>query len=121
MIKFIISSFFIFMQKYNKNNLQVNSIKYKTISDENLTEDIFNNNYTRGYDQRYKIFYIDNEFELLKIKRNFKYKSILSYLKNENNTLHSKYNLLEENDLINETLKSDIFKGGLLDDWNYNF
>ena len=66
MIKFIISSFFIFMQKYNKNNLQVNSIKYKTISDENLTEDIFNNNYTRGYDQRYKIFYIDNEFELLK-------------------------------------------------------
>lgn len=121
MIKFIFSSFFIFAQNYNKKILHLNSVKYKTISDENVTENIFNTNYTSGCDLRYKIFNIDNQTEIFNIKKNFKYKSILSYLENENNSLYSKYNLLEENDLINDTLNSDIFKGGLLDDWNYNF
>tara|TARA_B100001093_G_scaffold76612_3_gene67484 strand:- start:9184 stop:9480 length:297 start_codon:yes stop_codon:yes gene_type:complete len=92
-----------------------------TISDEHLTENIFDNNYTRGYDLRYNVFYNDNETTLFNIKRNFKYKSILTYLKSDNNTVYNKYKLLEENDLINETLKSNISEGGLLDDWNYTF
>ena len=29
--------------------------------------------------------------------------------------------LLQENDLLEDTLGNNIFSGGLLDDWNYTF
>jgi len=54
-------------------------------------------------------------------KRNFKCKNILSYLQSKNNALYNKVKLLQENDLLEDTLRENIFNGGLLDDWNYTF
>ena len=121
MIKLLITSFFIYIQKNNKHNVHLRCEKYKTISDESITENIFDEKYKKGYDLRYKIFCKDNEDELVRIKRNFKNKNILSYLQNKNNTIHNKMKLLQENDLLEDTLGNNIFSGGLLDDWNYTF
>ena len=121
MIKLLITSFFIYIQKNNKHNMHLKCEKYKTISDESISENIFDEKYKKGYDLRYNIFYKDNENELVKIKRNFKNKNILSYLQSKNNTIHNKMKILQENDLLEDTLGNNIFSGGLLDDWNYTF
>ena len=48
--------------------------KYKTISDESITENIFDEKYKKGYDLRYNIFCKDNEDELVRIKEILKIK-----------------------------------------------
>ena len=75
MIKLLITSFFIYMQKYNKHSMQLKYEKYKTISDKK-SEDIYDIKYNRGYDLRFNISIKDDENELVTIKRNFKYKNI---------------------------------------------
>jgi len=121
MIKLLITSFFIYIQNFNKNNMHLKCEKYKTISDANITENIFDKEYKKGFDMRYNIFYKDCENDLGRIKRNFRYKGILSYLQNKNNTIHNKIKLIQENDLLEDTLETNILSGGLLDDWDYNF
>ena len=59
------------------------------------------------------------EAELVRLKSYLEKKKILSYLMGDKMSLQDKLTLINENEIIPDTYKYNLFAGGLLDDWNY--
>ena len=80
-------------------------------------------NYSAGYDCRFmhhSMKSIKEKEELEKISIHFKKQNLLFLLKNDELSIFEKINLIEKYDTLYCNISSNIFNGGLLDDWEFN-
>ena len=77
------------------------------------------NSFNRGIDMRYKKNNIQNENELFNIKKFFYYKKILEQLNNTKISIYDKVTIIENENIIDQKMGINLFKGGLLDDFNF--
>lgn len=79
-----------------------------------------------GFDHKFPIDEVENITELLKIQRNIEKLILLKDLQNENiDNLKKNQQISDtmyDNDEFKESIKKiDMFKGGLMTDWNFDF
>ena len=100
--------------------LTFNFVKYKEL---NLKQPaIYNSKWDeyKGLDERYPKNETKNYKELNNINRYFTLKKIISELENKDNSILTKMDILDKYSfLFKDSMKVNIEKGGLMDDYNF--
>ena len=109
-----ILSLFIFLY-YIKN--QSKTKLYSIIKSEsiNYTDNL---EFLKGFDLRYGIEK-HNDTLFTEIKNNFMKKKLLEKLKNPSISTFEKIKIIDDFDILHNSMKVDFYKGGLIDDWDF--
>tara|TARA_Y200000002_G_scaffold314345_1_gene272066 strand:+ start:8821 stop:9168 length:348 start_codon:yes stop_codon:yes gene_type:complete len=110
---------FLFVALSRKMITQLSCVN-NVINDKEV-HNLFDRNYTKGCDFRYKMFENDSILEMVNIIKYFKYKDLLETLENRNVCIQQKLTYIEDYDLLNRSMSINIQNGGLMDDWEFNF
>ena len=78
-------------------------------------------NLKKGIDERFPI--IEQNYDLNKIYFDFQKKEVLDKLIRKDISLNEKVKIwnIYKNNFVEENISTNIFEGGLLDDWDFNF
>lgn len=80
-------------------------------------------NYSAGFDCRYKHDSVKNIKEIKQLQNiyiNLNKQKILCLLESSDNSIFEKIETIKKYDILCEDYSPDIFKAGLLDDWDFN-
>ena len=80
-------------------------------------------NHSAGYDSRFmhqSMKSLKEKEELERISIHFKKQNLLFLLENNDLSIFEKIDLIEKYDTLSVNVSSNIFNGGLLDDWEFN-
>lgn len=78
---------------------------------------LYDDNYKKGYDNRYN--YKNDDVDMDKISRNFRYKEMLSTLEDKGVDIWKKLSYIKDYDILNISISINIQDGGLMDDWDF--
>lgn len=108
--------FFIFQCMCNNNR----SIKTPKIMNEDMvTRNVLESSYQNGYDSKYKLLDEDPQ-ELETIKKHLMNNELLKTLENKKKSIFEKIDIIDKNNILNQSMTPCLFSGGLLDDWGFN-
>lgn len=119
MIKILIYSFFFFVKKDKNLMLSCSNSNSHTLNNSNVENNIFKKNYISGLDMRFGVINTTNENELNRIKKHFYNKKLLSILQDKSISDFEKICIINQNNILGDTMDTDVKCAGLFDDWNF--
>lgn len=78
---------------------------------------LYDDSYKKGYDSRCD--YKNDDVDMDKISRNFRYKEMLSTLEDRGVDIWKKLSYIKDYDILNVSISINIQEGGLMNDWEF--
>lgn len=103
---------------YRSKNILYSNLKNYSMSYNDSMSYTNKLDFFKGFDLRYGLEEHSDSL-ITKIKNNYMKKNILEKLKNPHISTFEKIKIIDEFDILNNSMKIDVYKGGLTDDWEF--
>jgi len=91
-------------------------------TDSNKRNNIINNNFKEnGIDHRFKKTTDFDSTSNIKIMNNINNKNLIDKLENNDTSIFDKLKIVSDHNILNDSMSYNIYAGGLLNDYYFNF